>query len=53
MSGAINDVKEDTTIVEETYIDLAGRRVITPEKGVYIKRVKMADGSVKSVKVTF
>lgn len=53
VSGAINDVKQDTTIVEETYIDLAGRRVITPEKGVYIKRVKMADGSVKSDKVTF
>ena len=53
VSGGINDVKQDTTIVEETYIDLAGRRVITPEKGVYIKRVKMADGSVKSVKVTF
>ncbi|MBQ7472317.1 MAG: hypothetical protein IJS97_07845 [Prevotella sp.] len=34
-----------------TYTDLAGRAVAQPAHGLYIKTVKMADGTKKSVKV--
>lgn len=33
------------------YTDLSGRRVTSPGRGIYIKSMKYADGSVKSVKV--
>lgn len=37
--------------VSETWTDLSGRTVQNPGKGLYIKTLKAADGSVKSVKV--
>lgn len=34
-----------------SYFDLSGRKVSTPANGVFIKSMKLADGSVKNVKV--
>lgn len=42
-----NDVKATE------YYDLSGRKVVNPEKGMYVRVSKMADGSRKSEKVTF
>ncbi|MCH5234724.1 MAG: hypothetical protein J1E16_05470 [Muribaculaceae bacterium] len=33
------------------FFDLSGRRVINPSSGIFIKRIKMEDGSIKTSKV--
>ena len=41
----------DCPVLEETYTDLAGRKVAVPGRGVYIKTTRYADGTVKSEKI--
>lgn len=51
LSGVENanaDTQENTA-----YYDLTGREVKEPQSGIYIKRVTMADGTVKAHKVVF
>lgn len=45
--GSVNDI----TVVNVEYLDLSGRRISHPEKGIYLKRSVMSDGSVKVTKV--
>lgn len=48
--GSVSDV-ESSEVVAEFYTDLMGVRVANPEKGIYIRTVKYADGRVRSTKV--
>lgn len=41
----------DMNAVSSEYFDLAGQRVSNPEKGIYVKRCVMSDGSSKISKV--
>lgn len=50
MSG-IGDVVADGEAVATEYFDLQGRKVAGEAKGIMIKKMTMADGSVKAVKV--
>ena len=43
--------QEDAECVSETYTDLSGRRVAVPSKGLYIRSMKMSDGSICSMKI--
>ena len=43
--------QEDAECVSETYTDLSGRRVAVPSKGLYIRSMKMSDGSIRSMKI--
>ena len=40
----------DADVVSTEYYDLSGRRVSDAQKGLYIKVMKYADGTTKSVK---
>jgi hypothetical protein len=48
---AVDDLAVEAAVLSETYTDLAGRRVLNPSKGIYIKRVTYSDGTVKTSKV--
>jgi hypothetical protein len=48
---AVDDLAVEAAVLSETYTDLAGRRVLNPSKGIYIKRVAYSDGTVKTSKV--
>lgn len=50
-TGINSAAQSGADVKSVSYTDLSGRRVATPSKGVYVKTMKMADGSVKSVKV--
>lgn len=41
----------NSQIVNETYYDLSGRKVMNPEKGIFIKRATLSDGNVVTKKV--
>lgn len=45
------ETMEADNIAEETYIDLAGNRVQIPGKGMYIRLVRLTDGTVIARKV--
>lgn len=45
------DSNEAKAVKSTSYTDLSGRTVKSPSKGLYIKTVKFADGTVKSYKV--
>jgi hypothetical protein len=49
--GVANAVINDAHAVSTEYFDLSGRKLDNPKAGLYIKRVQMSDGKVKSEKV--
>ncbi len=49
--SAVNGVKGDKVAEKIVYTDLAGRRVVEPQNGIYIKTVKYTDGSCENTKV--
>lgn len=48
--SSVNGVT-DVATGETFYTDLSGRRVVKPTRGIYIKSVRMVDGSIKSEKI--
>lgn len=50
-SGGVNAVVADKQVASESYTGLDGVKVANPERGVYVKTIRYADGSVKNVKV--
>ena len=50
-TSGIVDYKNDVAPVRVSYYTLGGRRVTTPERGLYIMQMQMPDGSVRSQKV--
>lgn len=52
-TSGVKTAKEDATaeVKSVTYTDASGRRTSTPARGLYIKTVKLSDGTVKSTKV--
>ena len=51
LTGINNDIIAGSTDVKSvSYTDLAGRRISKPAHGIYLKTVKYADGSQKTVK---
>lgn len=50
-SGISNAVADDAAEKSATYYDVCGRKVSAPVKGVYLKTVKLNNGSVKTMKV--
>lgn len=48
--SSINGIT-DVVTGETFYTDLSGRRVVKLTKGIYIKSVRMADGTIKSEKI--
>ena len=48
--SSINGIT-DVVTGETFYTDLSGRRVAKLTKGIYIKSVRMADGTIKSEKI--
>lgn len=50
-SLGINNIATDANVISATYYDMAGRMTKEPGKGLYIKKAKMADGTVKTNKV--
>ncbi|WP_295731574.1 hypothetical protein [uncultured Muribaculum sp.] len=49
--SGIGDIVADGEAVASEYFDLQGRKVAGEAKGIMIKKMTMADGSVKAVKV--
>lgn len=49
--AGINEAIANGEAVAVTYYDMAGRKVLNPGKGLFIKKAMMADGTVKTVKV--
>ena len=49
-TGISNVGNSDADVVSTEYYDLSGRRVSDAQKGLYIKVMKYADGTTKSVK---
>ena len=50
-TGIDNGITSNNAAKHVYYVDLSGRKVAQPAHGMYIKTMKMDDGSVKSVKV--
>lgn len=50
-TSGIVDYKNDVAPVRVSYYTLGGRRVTTPERGLYIMQMQMPDGSIRSQKV--
>lgn len=50
-ASIINGVSAGITPLSTTYYDMAGRVVMTPRNGLYIKKATMSDGSVNTAKV--
>jgi len=48
--ASVNDLTTSKEIQAVEYIDLSGRRVVNPDKGVYIKMIRYTDGSMQTVK---
>lgn len=48
--AGIEGIKASDNVVSAVYYDMAGRMIQTPGKGLYIKKAKLADGTVKTVK---
>ena len=49
----VESILENPEVVATEYYDLTGRRIMKPEKGIFIKAERRSDGSVKSTKVVF
>lgn len=51
MTGISRDITTGSEDVKSvSYTDLAGRRISKPAHGIFLKTVKYADGSQKTVK---
>ncbi|MCH5214993.1 MAG: hypothetical protein J1E97_07345 [Muribaculaceae bacterium] len=50
---SVEGVEADEQPVETTYFDLSGRKVLNPEKGIYVRSQRLGDGSVKTDKIVF
>lgn len=49
---AVNGVTDDADrVLSVSFYDLSGRRVSNPSSGIYLKTMKMADGTQKTVKI--
>lgn len=49
---AVNGVTDDKDrVTGVSFYDLSGRRVSNPSSGIYLKTMKMADGTQKTVKI--
>ena len=49
--AAVDEINADNEVVGTSFTDLGGRPVANPENGVYIRTVRMADGSLRHQKV--
>jgi hypothetical protein len=49
-SGVNAVIVEDADVVATEYFDLAGRKVAQPAQGLYIKRMTLSNGQVKTLK---
>lgn len=49
--NAVDNVTVDASVVATEYFDLSGRKVVNPEKGIFIKSEKLSDGSRRTTKV--
>lgn len=50
-SLGIDNVNSNANVVSAVYYDMAGRMIKEPGKGLYVKKAKMTDGTVKTAKV--
>lgn len=50
-NAGVNGPAVDAEEVFVEYFDLTGRKIVNPDKGVYIKRTQLSDGTSKSLKV--
>lgn len=48
--SGINNIKADD-VVSTSYVDLAGRKVVNPSNGIYVKQTLLMNGQVKNTKV--
>lgn len=51
LNGSGIEAIVDSPIVAVTYFDMIGRKVVNPEKGLYIKKCRLANGKEISIKV--
>ncbi len=52
ISASVESLDAEKTIENVVYTDLIGRRIVNPEKGIYIKTTIYSDGSFKTSKVS-
>ena len=50
-NAGVESLVDSADVISVEYFDLSGRKVVNPEKGVYIKRQRLSDGSARSVKI--
>lgn len=49
--SGVEGIESNAHVMNVEYYDLNGRKVVNPEKGIFVKVAKMSDGSVKTSKV--
>lgn len=49
--SGVESVDADAAVVTTEFFDLTGRRVVNPDKGIFIRSEKLEDGTVRTVKV--
>ena len=47
---SVEGIAADATVAAEQWYDLSGRRVVNPERGIYLKRVEYSDGTARTFK---
>lgn len=52
-TGSVGSVENNGLLVSTTYYDIAGRKVIVPSHGVFVRKQLFSDGTVKATKVIF
>ncbi|MBD5358523.1 MAG: hypothetical protein HDR88_16310 [Bacteroides sp.] len=50
--SSVEEIGSSKEVKEVVFFDMQGRRVLNPEKGMYVKIVKYADGTEKTSKVS-
>ena len=51
VSSGVESIGEDAEVVSIEYFDMSGRKVSQPEKGVYIKKATLSNGTTKAEKI--
>ena len=49
--AGVDQIGIDSTVVAQEFYDLSGRKISNPEKGIYILKQRLSNGSVKTLKV--